>query len=287
MSTRIDYVKIAFTGDVSNAINWKNRMFRYVDAFCEPRGVQVATFCTSDRYYDNHANVWVDYFEVWGEAADAFFNDLLPGDFGSIMRIDYRTQFDAPAISMLDLERIITNNKKGSRKTITRINSPIRTKKKGRDAGGDFLAVGSRGSDRRTAIYKRGNEPWAVEVQFGKKMPRLILQEANRLCEEHDYLYITLAYRRALEMAFREAVGDHLYYTIDQIVGTDPIYEQMEQQTQQEQLLLQFDFLYEQMDDNAREVVAELVIAERNNSAIIEEDDDDDDFSNVMSLVNG
>lgn len=269
MAERIDYVRVAFRGEVREALEWKARFEAIVETFTTPRKMMFKQVAHFDRYYDNSAKQWVDTFESWGEAADYIVQELPVEDRANVLRYDYRMGFDKLAVRMSTIAHVVRANKGRTRRTVTQIDSPPRIKKGDRDAGGDFFAVGSKGSERRTALYKRGNEQWALEVQFGKGMPIKMHQEAVDLYLNTEGFTYYDALMKVLYMHFSEAVQDHLHYTVEMITGEMPVEEQHSAFNVQESFLAGFNLNWEQMDNDARLVVAEKVCTWQAERAII------------------
>jgi len=269
MSERFDYIRVAFRGSVEEAVAWKQRYEGLAYDYCEPRKMQPKQVCSTDRYYDNAAKEWIDTFEAWGQFADYVVDNMPVAHRGQVLRLDYRMSFDRLGIRAETIYHVVKTNKKRTRRTITQIDSPPRQKKGDRDAGGDFLSVGSKGSERRTALYKRGDEPYALEVQFGKGFPLKMHQEAVDLYLNTQGMAYSDALRKVAYHHFEQAVRDHLHFTVEMITGEESARIQDSVLSHQESLLEGFDLYWEQMDETAREVVAEKVIADTKNRAII------------------
>lgn len=272
MGERIDYLRVAFRGEAADVLKWKVAWQNVMEGFCLPRGEQFKAHCDFSKYYDTAQSGWVDTFECWGVAADYAFDNLEPKERSAITRFDYRVEVEEPAVGITTIYDIVMKNRGKSRRTITRIDSPKRTKKGGRDAGGDFLAVGSRESDRRSSFYKRSGEPWALEVQFGKSAPLKIFQEATRLYLDTPGMAYAEAFKKTAYNHFAQAIQDHFYLTVAQIDGTSSEADHVDAVSFQESLLTDFDFIWDKADPLAQEVIAEKVIAATQRRAIIEKE---------------
>lgn len=271
MTDRIDYLRVAFRGDAESVFAWKSGWTERMEPYCTERGLQMKAVCDFSKFYDAAQAGWVDSFECWGKAADYAFDVLPVVQRPSITRIDYRVEMERPKVGIATVYHLVERNKGKSRRTITKISSPSRTKKGGRDAGGDFLAVGSRESERRSSYYQRSGEPWALEVQFGKGYPAKIHREAVDLYLNTPGLPYADAYRKVAYHHFSEAIRDHFYLSHDQIAGRASDDENEQAVTFQESLLSDFDLLWQQSDEIAKVVITEKVIAERERRAIIAE----------------
>lgn len=229
ISTRIDYLR--FTAPQSQYLDetaWKLQMEELFLQFCVPQGEALTKHGEFNRYYDNAARIWVLTFEAWGAAADALFDECARHRYGTILRVDYRFEVDRPGVKKDTVYYVAKRNKGKSRRTITNIDSPPRTKAGDRDAGGDFLAIGSKGSERRFTMYKRGKENWAVEVQFGKGVPqRISAMTYEKFIEDTkgDKPWQDL-YREALHQMALEAITDMSHFGALDVLGeTDPDYD--------------------------------------------------------------
>lgn len=272
MGDRIDYIRVAYRGDAEGSLAWKNGWSNVMAEYAEPRGLELKAVCDFSKFYDNAQRAWVDTFEAWGVGADYAFDNMPALQRGAITRFDYRVEVEEPAVGIRTVYDLVVKNKGRSRRTITRIDSPKRTKKGGRDAGGDFLAVGSRESDRRSSYYRRSGEPWALEVQFGKDAPLKIFQEATRLYLDTPGMDYPAAFRSVAYNHFTKAIQDHFYLTVGQIDGSASADEIEGVHTLQESLLEDFDFIWNKSDPVAKEVITEKVIAEAARRAIIEKE---------------
>lgn len=257
---RIDYLRIAYRGDIADLYHWLDRYRELAVDFCEPRKVPPSKFCDHSRFYDNAQKEWVNMFECWGIFADAVARVLPMSDRPNVMRVDFRREVPEMNVRISTIDHVVRANSKRTRRTITRLDSPMRMKKGDRDAGGDFFAVGSKGSDRRTAIYKRGREPWAVEVQFGRAYPPKMHQETVDLYTNTDGLTWYDAYTKVLAHHFDEAVRNHLHFSFEQISGAEKIQRQSSVLEYQESLLESFDQFWDEADPIAREVLREKVL---------------------------
>lgn len=266
---RIDYLRIAYRGDIAYLHQWLDHYRQLAEDFCEPRKVTPAKFCNHDRFYDNSQREWVNTFEAWGIFADAVARVMPMNDRPNIMRVDWRVEVPEMNVRVSTIEHVVRANKARTRRTITRLDSPMRMKKGDRDAGGDFFAVGSKGSDRRTAVYKRGREPWAVEVQFGRAMPPKIHQEAVDLYTNTEGVNWYDTYTKVLAHHFDEAVRNHLHFSFDQISGAEKIQRQGDLLEYQENLLSNFDEFWANADPIAREVMREKVLQSPAKGSII------------------
>lgn len=272
MSERIDYLRVAFRGDAPSVFEWKQGWTNVMEGFCLPRGDTFKKWCDFTKFYDAAQAGWVDSFECWGVAADYAFDNLRPAERPCVTRLDYRVEVEKPHVGISTVYHLVDRNKGKSRRTVTRISSPARTKKGGRDAGGDFLAVGSRESERRSSYYRRTGEPWALEVQFGRGYPLKIHREAVDLYLNTPGLDYGAAYRKVAYHHFSEAIRDHFYLSADQIAGRATEDENEQAVTFQETLLADFDLMWQQLDPIAKETITEKVIAAGQRRAIIEKE---------------
>lgn len=270
MSERIDYVKVCFRGNVEDAVAWIDRQRNIVLDWTEPRKVEPSKFCNTDRFFDFTNKAWVNVFETWGEAADFYFENMPFTDRANVLRVDYRMDVDNPGVRISTIEHVTRVNAGRTRRTVTRIDSPPRAKKGDRDAGGQFLAVGAKGTEKRVTFYKRASEPWALEVQFGKGVPFLMHQEAARKSLEPDSTGYYNEYMKICYERFRGAIADYLHFSVEAIQGEEKVPHNQQALNFQETLLENFDTFWSQMDEQARAVVREVVTTDPEKYATME-----------------
>lgn len=275
-TTRIDYIRVAMPGDDPLLkADWKLKMEAFIIDRLLPEGDSFSKWASHMTWFDNSVKTWVTAIELWGQVADEFFHHWATPEYGTILRLDYRMEVDDLPCSLGQLEAFARKRNTNGFRTITRIDSRSRSKKGGRDAGGHFLAVGSRESQRRATVYKRGNEPWAIEVQFGRDLPQKMKQDAVQAYMETEGKYdswkdalVALLWQKAVD-AVRDQYGVELEY----LLGDTPDENPLEGFEYQESL---FSDLLAAIPEFAAEQVKKVVdlgIAELNRRAIIVSDD--------------
>lgn len=276
ISDRIDYLRVTIPqGDAFDETAWKLKTEEIFMSFCVPQGDKFTKWGNFERYYDNSLRTWCMYFECWGPPSDSFFNEVPRTHYGTILRVDLRFELDRPGIRIDTLEHVARRNKGKSRRTITRIDSPPRSKKGDRDAGGDFFAVGSKGSERRFTVYKRGDENWAVEVQFGKGAPTRFLHDAKEVwLNGQDYgPDFGDCFRRILYTNALEAITDLSYFSAYSVLGeveTEALPDAIEYQ---ESLLAGLEMNLGHLDGDALSVAASALSRELDRRAILKVED--------------
>lgn len=123
-------------------------------------------------------------FEAWGEMTGLIHH--LPfapwADYAE--RLDVRTGTPIQEGAIETLHKLVSQHGKGNR-NVTAYSSRQRERRDGRSAGGHGIAIGSHKSEFRVSVYKRGNEPGAIEYQFrGDRLHRSI--HAARLMERNS-----------------------------------------------------------------------------------------------------
>jgi hypothetical protein len=273
---RIDYLRIKLKGDAAAIMRQKGEFEDYVWQYAEPRNATLSSLMNFGSMYDPAAKEWFTTFETWGLCADHVF-DVMPNFYVSqVTRIDIRRESSELTVPLHALDELVRRNAGNKRSTITRLTSPIRTKKAGRDAGGDGVYVGSRDSDRRVAVYRRGNEPWAIEAQFSKAMPEQLRQQAYDAWQGQGVTKtLKEAYLMACTQAFEDAVRQKMHYTYDQLAGNEDSFTQDQMLNYQEDLLASIEMQIRTLNDEGRAAIAALMldISSENEYNIIQPDD--------------
>lgn len=258
---RIDYVRIVYRGTVEHLNRWADLM-----TSCLPDRVKVLPevmkkHCRFFTIYDPVMKRPSKGFEIWGIEADTFFACLPPTHYLTITRIDVRSDVPEPPKDIEKLTHEVMNYSNNNRRTVGYKKSPPRTKQEGRDAGGKSLTVGSHESERRLALYKRGKENWALEVQFGKKRPYEMIagaleshQRANDGKTAYNYVL------HELYQAFYDAIPDMTGHTYEEYAHLDWWQNQEDAFTGQESLLSDLEDRFKALDPEAREAFVVSVI---------------------------
>lgn len=258
---RVDYLRIKLKGDTAAIMRMKKEFEDYVWRYAEPRNATLTSLMAFGSTYDPMAKEWLNTFETWGLCADHVF-DLMPDYYVSqITRVDIRRESNELTVPLHSLDELVRRNAGNKRSTITRLTSPIRTKKNGRDAGGDGVYVGSRDSDRRVAVYRRGNEPWAIEAQFSKAMPEQLRQQAYDAWQGQGVTKtLKEAYMMACTQAFEDCVRQKMHYTYDQLSGNEDTFTQDQMLNYQEDLLASIEMQIRTLNPEGRAAIAALML---------------------------
>jgi len=177
LSRRIDYVKVIISGTPSEVFSTTSRY----ENVLQPFGVKVHGKANGKPYklYPTHGSnpqTWYKAFECWGEGADALARSLKAHEWANVTRVDWREEIPPPPLSLAELEKRAHLACQGGIR-ITRDVSRLRSRRDGRDGGGQLLGVGSHKSDSRLTVYVRGTAEWATEAQLsGKTTQQLIAQ---------------------------------------------------------------------------------------------------------------
>lgn len=258
---RVDYLRIKLRGDAAAIMRMKAEFEDYVWQYAEPKNATLTSLMAFGSIYDPSIKEWFTTFETWGACADHVF-DLMPNFYVSqITRIDIRRQSNDLTVPLHAIDELVRRNAGNKRSTITRLTSPIRTKKNGRDAGGDGVYVGSRDSDRRVAVYRRGNEPWAIEAQFSKAMPEQLRQIAYDAWQgQKATATLKEAYLMACTQAFEDCVRQKLHYTYDQLAGNEDTFTQDQMLNFQEDLLASIEMQIRTLNSEGVAAIAALML---------------------------
>lgn len=273
---RIDYLRVKLTGETAAIMRMKTEFEDYVWRFAEPRNLTLSSLMNFGNIYDPAAKQWINTFETWGLCADHVF-DMMPNYYVSqITRVDIRRESTELTVPLHALDELVRRNAGNKRSTITRLTSPIRSKKNGRDAGGDGVYVGSRDSDRRVAVYRRGKEAWAIEAQFSKAMPEQLRQQAYDAWQgQGATATLKEAYLMACTQAFEDAIRQKMYYTYDQLAGNEENFTQEQALNYQEDLLSTIEMQIRSLTPEGQAAIAALMldISSDNEYNVIEPDD--------------
>jgi len=165
---RCDYAKFAVKLTVAAAVqaqqDFINAMEQHPEQGKEGKGYNI----TSVRRYDDGTYLYV--FETWGVQAEAI--QYLDFDRWSkhLDRLDVRRDMDVSPSGVNSIYNHLLEHKAGNR-NVQLFNSRTRSKRQGRQSGGQGIAIGSHKSDFRMTVYKRGNERGAIEFQLqGKRI---------------------------------------------------------------------------------------------------------------------
>lgn len=252
--TRIDYVRLRLPSDgldkAEAAADWTAQ----IDHIIQKLGIDRKCY-GFDMYYDYHLKRKIPYFQVWGEASDAFFNTLTTGDMRRLMRLDYRRLIAGDIKDWDQLFFMLKRRNKG--KIATKMHTANkRSKEGGRDTGGDYVAMGAEGSQRRVSLYERAAEGPVWEFQCVGAALKSVLSQALvagdlRIAEATDLV------RAALE---HEATAYFVKYTGFQPAQLDeglPTQQGIVDYTDPEEVASQLDLFWEIAPAEVREAFLE------------------------------
>jgi len=165
LSRRCDYLKISILAAPSTCL----AIIARYETVCKGHRAEVYGR-TSETLFKSYPGAgstptaWHKYFECWGTAADALAKALLPIEWHSVSRVDWREEIPTPPLSLDQLKARATLACQGGVRITTDV-SRARSRKFGRDGGGQLLGIGSHKSDTRLTVYIRGDAEWACEAQ--------------------------------------------------------------------------------------------------------------------------
>lgn len=210
-SERVDYVRYVIReNDPVQAVKVEAEHLEALATYIDNFNLNAAKkHYSTGRLFDSQTRQTVRYIEVWGELAHSYFMFIPTAKLGNITRVDYRVQAGWADMNYELLKQSAAQCKYASKRRIQIIQSPVRNKKDGRDAGGTGLSIGSHGSERRVSTYKRGSEPYAVEVQFAKGSPLVMLQTA-RNDAKYNKSDVKAELLRVLRLNFELTISEYL-----------------------------------------------------------------------------
>jgi len=209
MDGRIDYVRIRVTGEKGTRIGAQIEYERICKGLTEKHGIERKSF-DNTMSYDRVLRRWYTNFNVWGELADHFFNQLSEGEFNTVHRLDYRCTCENDGLDLELVAEVAVKHakRKGLRRSFN--DGPIQSKSNGRDVGGPSIVVGGVGSQRRISLYQRGHEKPGVEAQISGERLKTVIRAAYdaslvTVYSFHDELRHYM--RKELETLCRERLG--------------------------------------------------------------------------------
>lgn len=254
---RFDYVRVVCRVAPGYQGQWETRMMGNVP---EEYRIDAATFRKHGKLgpmWDGKMRKATKAIELWGIAAHLFMRYLTPSDWKDVTRIDVRAEVPPPPMDIIPLLQEVQKIKSNARRTTKYIDSPIRTKEDGRDAGGTSLIVGAQGSRRRLCIYKRAKANWALEVQFGDKEPeRFATMVKDHIENSGKAINFFDDMLRVASQAYYDAALDLTGHTYGEFSHLEFWQTQDEIFTSQEQTLAMVDELYNRLDPEGQAAFA-------------------------------
>lgn len=254
---RFDYVRVVCRVAPGYQGPWETRM---MDNVPEEYRTDAATFRKHGKLgpmWDGKTKRATKAIELWGKAAHDFMRYLTPRDWVDVTRIDVRAEVPPPPMDIIPLLQEVQKIKSNARRTTKYIDSPIRTKEDGRDAGGCSLIVGAQGSRRRLCVYKRAKANWALEVQFGDKEPEHFatmvkdhIENSGKAINFFDDML------RVATQAYYDAALDLTGHTYGEFAHLEFWQIQDEIFTSQEETLAMVDELYNRLDPEGQAAFA-------------------------------
>jgi hypothetical protein len=177
MEGRIDYVRVRVTGEKGTRQFAQLEYERICKALSDKHGIERKSY-DDTLSYDRVLRRWYTNFNVWGELADLFFNNLSEGEFNSVHRLDYRVECTNESLDMelVGYVAVKQAKRKGLRRSFH--DGPIQSKSNGRDTGGPSVVIGGVGSQRRISLYQRGHEKPGVEAQISGERLKTVIKAA-------------------------------------------------------------------------------------------------------------
>lgn len=220
---RFDYVRITIFGTPSEVINQVGEWTVTYESFGSPvhgraKGKQTKSY----NAMGSDATLWYKTFECWGEAADAFAHALPQALWAQVTRCDWREEIPTPPLS-LDQMKVRAKRYCPSGMRVTTDESRLRSRRNGRDGGGELLGIGSHASDTRLTVYKRGWAEWAVEAQISGKQLSAIVAEARHEHSQdpHEPMYNIM--QKVMFRKLRTLVQQRLAMPFEELAGREGV----------------------------------------------------------------
>lgn len=125
------------------------------------------------------------FLEVWGGEADRLWAESVLHLYTRyVTRMDFRLDLPWLTASHVLVATIVAPMLSTGTPSLNTYRSRPRKKQEGRHGGGDGVAWGSHGSDRRLSLYKRTDEESAIELQLRGKMLQGFLNHYHSNREE-------------------------------------------------------------------------------------------------------
>lgn len=252
--TRYDYVRMVCRMAPGYGGIWKEEMLKAVpddikrDEGIDPRHGQITNM------WDGKTKRPTMFIELWGVAADRFMLNVPTAYYATITRLDVRAEIPTLPIDYIEMLREVKKVKTNARRTNKYIDSPPRTKKDGRDAGGSSVIVGAAGSRRRLCVYLRTGSKTALEVQFGDGEPARYASLAKDAVERDTtgLLSTYAALKRIALQGYYDAVSDMSGHSYAEFAHLEFWQSQDEIFNSQEELLTRMDETWDRMDPEAQ-----------------------------------
>lgn len=229
---RVDYVKCAIPLHAEAAVPLKNRWY---EVFQQEEATGHGTHsCNVVSVKSASDGRYLYVFEAWGEACmhvdELAFEAWAP----YLNRIDIRMEQE---VTDEGLDALYTHLQayNPTRRNVNRMASRLRSKRGGRDSGGNSVSLGSHKSDFRFSAYKRGDNKGAVEYQISgeflnKERKAFEFMYANGYIagDENPWGALALRLKWTAEAEFRQASNlsaTELQRTLSGKVDADGIIE--------------------------------------------------------------
>lgn len=177
MSSRIDYVQIRLSGDQYQRKADVSEWEALAQSIVQKQGIEGKPY-DDQMKWDRVTKSWHTFFNVWGPAADTFYHNLGVSTFSKVSRLDYRIDATNDQLDIETVGALARKNARAKGLAFGYFAGRVRTKRGGRDTGGDSLFVGAKGGNRRIALYERGNQPPAIEAQVCQTLLKNYIQDA-------------------------------------------------------------------------------------------------------------
>lgn len=262
MQARIDYLRLIYRGDVANQDIWAGHI---MDCVHPSDKAAVGDFKKHGRFFtvfDPTRKTMTKAFECWGTTADDVCQFLNPSHWDNITRLDFRREIPELPVELQQLYSEVEKRSNNARRSFNLHSSPKRTKEDGRDAGGKGLYIGSHGSSRRVAIYRRTGEKTAMECQFSRDGLKDIIARAKHMYYDQQ---VNLSRRDILAYVLLAASDDTIFDTTGHTAAEFEHNEMWSNQEQlfdsQESLLSLLDETYDKLDPESKLVFYESKIS--------------------------
>lgn len=164
-TARIDYIRLRLPSDGLDKAEVHADWIARIALLVEKGGYDPKCYGV-DMYFDQGLKRKIPYFNIWGPVAHELFFTLDPVDLRRMMRLDYRQPIAEEVPDWDELFFLIKKRNRGKYST-KQLSSNFKSKAGGRDTGGEMIAIGAEGSQRRIAVYQRGKEGPVWEFQLG------------------------------------------------------------------------------------------------------------------------
>ena len=213
LTVRCDKVDFLLTCEHDYFQFWYDSLSAYCKIVAEETGTEMNLNFRCEGASKKDKSLRIYKVSTWGLFADNLLRMLRPNELQFISRLDYRIECpvtDEGIAAFYDW----MSNAHGRSRNVSLFNTRANNKTRGRAGGGKGAAVGSKGSPYRVAVYRRGKEQGAVEIQMQGKAVKSVLETA-RTVDGKLIPWTSVSYKMIMDSLAAHATSFVQQLTID------------------------------------------------------------------------